>query len=49
MDNENEKTSGVSMDLESLRMHASGRPGKLEVRPTKPLITMRLLCLNAYQ
>ena len=33
------------MDLESLRMHASGRPGKLEVRPTKPLITQRDLSL----
>jgi malate dehydrogenase (oxaloacetate-decarboxylating)(NADP+) len=32
-------------DDEVLRMHASGRPGKLEVTPTKPLTTQRDLSL----
>ncbi len=34
-----------SFDLESLQMHASGRPGKIEINPTKPLITQRDLAL----
>src|SRR5262250_1585169 len=33
------------LDEESLLMHASGRPGKLEVRATKPLTTQRDLSL----
>jgi len=32
-------------DHESLVMHASGRPGKLEIHPTKPLTTQRDLSL----
>ncbi|MSO92064.1 MAG: NADP-dependent malic enzyme [Rhodospirillales bacterium] len=31
--------------IESLRMHASGRPGKVEIHPTKPLTTQRDLTL----
>ena len=34
-----------ALDLESLRMHASGRPGKIEVVPTKPLTTQYHLSL----
>src|SRR5262245_37682272 len=34
-----------SLDDESLIMHASGRPGKIEVTPTKPLTTQRDLAL----
>jgi malate dehydrogenase (oxaloacetate-decarboxylating)(NADP+) len=30
---------------EALRMHASGRPGKIEIHPTKPLTTQRDLSL----
>ena len=30
---------------ESLRMHAKGRPGKLEIQATKPLTTQRDLTL----
>ncbi len=33
------------LDEESLLMHASGRPGKLEIRATKPLTTQRDLSL----
>lgn len=32
-------------EREALLMHASGRPGKLEIRPTKPLTTQRDLSL----
>ncbi len=32
-------------DEEALRMHASGRPGKLQIAPTKPLATQRDLAL----
>jgi malate dehydrogenase (oxaloacetate-decarboxylating)(NADP+) len=32
-------------DREALLMHASGRPGKIEIRATKPLITQRDLSL----
>ena len=39
-----EKSSHVT-DREALRLHASGRPGKLEVTPTKPLTTQRDLSL----
>ena len=34
-----------NLDHESLLMHASGRPGKIEVVPTKPLNTQRDLAL----
>ena len=30
---------------EALRLHAKGRPGKLEVHATKPLTTQRLIDL----
>ena len=32
-------------DEEALRFHAGGRPGKIEISPTKPLITQRDLSL----
>jgi malate dehydrogenase (oxaloacetate-decarboxylating)(NADP+) len=32
-------------DAEALSMHASGRPGKIEITPTKPLVTQRDLSL----
>jgi malate dehydrogenase (oxaloacetate-decarboxylating)(NADP+) len=32
-------------DEEVLRLHASGRPGKIEITPTKPLTTQRDLSL----
>ncbi|MBL4614272.1 MAG: NADP-dependent malic enzyme [Magnetovibrio sp.] len=35
----------MAIDRESLLMHASGRPGKLEIHPTKPLTTQRDLSL----
>jgi len=34
-----------TLDQESLRMHAAGRPGKIEVVPTKPLTTQYHLSL----
>jgi malate dehydrogenase (oxaloacetate-decarboxylating)(NADP+) len=34
-----------NLDDEALAMHASGRPGKLEITPTKPLTTQRDLSL----
>jgi malate dehydrogenase (oxaloacetate-decarboxylating)(NADP+) len=34
-----------SLEEDALIMHASGRPGKLEIAPTKPLITQRDLSL----
>ncbi len=34
-----------NLDEESLIMHASGRPGKIEITPTKPLTTQRDLAL----
>ncbi|MGB0695668.1 MAG: NADP-dependent malic enzyme [Rhodospirillaceae bacterium] len=34
-----------NIDQEALLMHASGRPGKIEVSPTKPLLTQRDLSL----
>ncbi len=43
-----EATSNItnkSLDQESLEMHASGRPGKIEITPTKPLTTQRDLAL----
>ena len=32
-------------DTEALELHAKGRPGKLEIQPTKPLTTQRDLSL----
>jgi malate dehydrogenase (oxaloacetate-decarboxylating)(NADP+) len=32
-------------DEEALEMHRSGRPGKIEITPTKPLTTQRDLSL----
>ncbi|MEE8273303.1 MAG: malic enzyme-like NAD(P)-binding protein, partial [Alphaproteobacteria bacterium] len=40
----NDASSHVT-DEEALRMHASGRPGKLQIAPTKPLATQRDLSL----
>lgn len=37
--------SKSSIDQEALDLHASGRPGKLEIRATKPLTTQRDLAL----
>src|SRR3546814_6560061 len=34
-----------TLDRDSLRMHAAGRPGKIEVVPTKPLTTQYHLAL----
>ncbi|MEO3434875.1 NADP-dependent malic enzyme [Inquilinus sp. CAU 1745] len=37
--------AGKSLDEEALSLHASGRPGKLEIMATKPLTTQRDLAL----
>ena len=37
--------SNAEMYAEALRMHASGRPGKVALQPTKPLTTQRDLAL----
>jgi malate dehydrogenase (oxaloacetate-decarboxylating)(NADP+) len=42
--NSDPRTARVSAE-EALAMHASGRPGKLEIRITKPLVTARDLSL----
>ena len=34
-----------TLDREALRMHETGRPGKIEVVPTKPLTTQYHLSL----
>ena len=34
-----------SLKQDALNFHASGRPGKLEITPTKPLTTQRDLSL----
>jgi len=39
------KASAHVTDQEALLMHASGRPGKIEIAPTKPLTTQRDLSL----
>ncbi|WP_299444510.1 NADP-dependent malic enzyme [uncultured Rhodospira sp.] len=39
------KTPTSNLQREALLMHASGRPGKLEITPTKPLTTQRDLSL----
>jgi len=36
---------GRSLEKEALALHAAGRPGKLEIAPTKPLTTQRDLAL----
>ena len=36
---------GKSLEKEALALHAAGRPGKLEIAPTKPLTTQRDLAL----
>ncbi len=36
---------GSTLEQETLLMHAGGRPGKIEIRPTKPLTTQRDLSL----
>ncbi|WP_142849157.1 NADP-dependent malic enzyme [Telmatospirillum sp. J64-1] len=40
-----ETTPNRNLERESLLMHASGRPGKIEIIPTKPLTTQRDLSL----
>ena len=40
-----EKRTYTALDQEALRMHAAGRPGKIEVTPTKPLTTQHHLSL----
>ena len=41
-----DKIDGISIsDEEALEMHRSGRPGKIEITPTKPLTTQRDLSL----
>ena len=37
--------SDDTLGREALRMHASGRPGKLEIKATKPLTTQHDLTL----
>jgi malate dehydrogenase (oxaloacetate-decarboxylating)(NADP+) len=38
-------TKGNSLDQDALAMHAAGKPGKIEISPTKPLMTQRDLSL----
>jgi len=40
-----DETPKVNFEHEALLMHASGRPGKIEIAPTKPLTTQRDLSL----
>ena len=40
-----EKRKQSNLDKDALAMHRSGRPGKVEVVPTKPLTTQRDLAL----
>ena len=35
----------AKLERDTLLMHASGRPGKIEISPTKPLVTQRDLSL----
>jgi malate dehydrogenase (oxaloacetate-decarboxylating)(NADP+) len=45
-ENNNRKKTGISVtDQEALKFHAEGRPGKIEVVPTKPMATQRDLSL----
>jgi len=41
----NDKPTYSALDQEALRMHAGGRPGKIEIHPTKPLTTQHDLAL----
>ena len=41
----NKKNSQHFSDLEALQFHSNGKPGKIEIRPTKPLATQRDLSL----
>jgi malate dehydrogenase (oxaloacetate-decarboxylating)(NADP+) len=43
--NRNESSAQSTLERETLLMHASGRPGKIEVVPTKPMTTQRDLSL----
>ena len=43
--NGDEAKAAGALERDTLLMHASGRPGKIEVVPTKPLITQRDLSL----
>ncbi len=45
MEDDTSKQSRRNLEHESLLMHASGRPGKIEITPTKPLTTQRDLSL----
>ena len=40
-----DKVTYSALDQEALRMHAQGRPGKIEIHPTKPLTTQHDLSL----
>ena len=39
------KITMSNLDREALLMHAAGKPGKIEIMPTKPLTTQRDLSL----
>ena len=39
------KAHGSTTDQEALLFHSQGRPGKIEIAPTKPLTTQRDLSL----
>jgi len=43
--NDQSRPGATDLERETLLMHASGRPGKIEVVPTKPLTTQRDLSL----
>ncbi|MBI2242389.1 MAG: NADP-dependent malic enzyme [Magnetospirillum gryphiswaldense] len=43
--NRNDSSAQSTLERETLLMHASGRPGKIEVVPTKPMTTQRDLSL----
>ncbi|MGP1394095.1 MAG: NADP-dependent malic enzyme [Inquilinaceae bacterium] len=45
MSSPNTPSPGRTLDEEALAFHAAGRPGKLEIRATKPLTTQRDLSL----
>lgn len=45
MGEQKDKAFGSTLDQDALAMHASGRPGKIEIVPTKPLTTQRDLSL----
>jgi malate dehydrogenase (oxaloacetate-decarboxylating)(NADP+) len=41
----NKKNSHHFSDLEALQFHSQGKPGKIEIKPTKALDTQRDLSL----